>query len=77
MLCAGGKKVSKARQNGGKGKRLNLPITTDGQLGQRLAESSLGSHQGNMINDFIIAHLKTPCSMCPNYCDKVHSLNSL
>jgi hypothetical protein len=77
MLSAGGKKVSKARQNGGKGKRLNLPITTDGQLGQRLAESSLGSHQGNMINDFIIAHLKTPCSMCPNYCDKVHSLNSL
>ena len=69
-MSAGGKKGSKARQNGGKGKRMNVPFTTDGQLGQRLAESSLGSHQGNMINDFI-AHLRTPCSMCPAYCDKV------
>lgn len=72
-MCAGGKKGSKARQNGGKGKRMNVPFTTDGQLGQRLAESSLGSHQGNMINDFIIAHLRTPCSMCPEYCDKVRA----
>eukprot|EP00892_Ulva_mutabilis_P000524 jgi/Ulvmu1/10472/UM064_0009.1 len=66
-----GKKVSKMRATSGKGKRLNVPPTLDGQLMQRLVENTIGSHQNGMKDDFIVAHFRTPCSLCAQYCDGV------
>lgn len=59
------------RATSGKGKRLHVPPTLDGQLMQRLVENTIGSHQNGMKDDFIVAHFRTPCSLCAQYCDGV------
>lgn len=38
---------------------------------QRLADHSVGSNQNGMKEDFIVAHFRTPCSLCARYCDGV------
>lgn len=62
---------SKGRNKNGKGKRYAGPVTTDSQLVQRLVDNTVGSHQNSMKDDFIVAHFKTPCSMCTSYCNGV------
>lgn len=63
------------RATSGKGKRLNVPSTLDGQLMQRLVENTIGSHQNGMKDDFIVAHFRTPCSLCAQYCDGVRTIH--
>jgi hypothetical protein len=74
-LGAGGQ-GPKGRSKSGKGKRYAGPVTTDSQLVQRLVDNTVGSHQNGMKEDFIVAHFKTPCSMCTQYCNGVRPFAS-
>lgn len=46
-------------------------MTTDLQLLQRLADNTVGSNTDSMKEDFIVAHFRTPCSICAGYCNGV------
>lgn len=65
-----GNKKARSKANG-KGKRYVEPATTDLQLLQRLADTTVGSNADSMKEDFIVAHFRTPCSLCPGYCNGV------
>ena len=70
-----GNKKARSKANG-KGKRYVEPATTDLQLLQRLADNTVGSNADSMREDFIVAHFRTPCSLCPGYCNGVRRCHS-